>query len=157
MGDGSGRDRTDGHRSRTESDDGEGRTDSDDQHEGLGTPDSEGPSTARRVVIGVSVAFTVLLFAYAGWQMVTPPQTDVPRASIVGTEAGQDGSVAVTVRLRNPKDVGLITATVESNCSSPPARVEFSFVPASTTRTGTLVCPPGTTDPTVSVASWVSR
>lgn len=114
-------------------------------------------TTAEKVVIAASVGFTLLLFAYAGWQMATPAPADVPQASVVGTDAYENGSVAVTVELRNPTDVGLVTATVELSCDSPPPEVQFSFVPASSTRTGTLVCPAGTMDPSVTVSSWVSR
>lgn len=112
-------------------------------------------STAEKVVMVLSVALTIVLFAYAGWQIVTPPQAETPEATVVEETSLEDGSVAVTVQLRNPSDVGLITATVESNCTSPPPQVEFSYVPASSTRTGTLVCPPGATDPSVSLANWV--
>lgn len=114
-------------------------------------------STAQKVIMAISVAVTVLLFAYAGWHIVTPPQGDTPQLSVVDTAPLQNGDVAVTVRLRNPKDIGLITATVESNCSSPPAEVQFSYIPASSTETGTLVCPAGTTEPSVSIANWVRR
>lgn len=117
----------------------------------------EQTSTAEKALIAISVAFTLFLFAYAGWQIVTPPQTDVPQASVVGTERLADGSVAVSVRLRNPADVGLVTATVESNCTTPPPSIEYSYVPASSNRTGTLVCPAGTTDPSVSVSNWMRR
>jgi hypothetical protein len=119
--------------------------------------EDQGTSTTEKAVIAVSVAFTVLLFAYGGWQVVTAPAADVPRASVVGTEPTASGDVAVTVRLTNPRDAGLVTATVESDCTSPPPEVQFQYVPASTTRTGTLVCPHGTTDPNVSVSSWVAR
>ena len=132
-----------------------------EQKQGSGQQQQSGQqrqaSTIEKVVIAVSVTFTVLLFAYAGWQIVTTPQATTPEATVVGTERLDSGDVAVTVRLRNPRDVGLVTATVESDCASPPAEVQLSYVPASTTRTATLVCPPGTTDPTVSVANWVSR
>lgn len=125
---------------------------------GDGDADQSQTSTAHKAVVVVSVTFTVLLFAYAGWQMAAPPaQTNAPQVSVVDTAPIEDGNVAVTVRLRNPTDVGLVTVTVESNCSSPPAEVQFSYVPASSTRTGTLVCPSGTTSPTVSVANWISR
>jgi hypothetical protein len=77
--------------------------------------------------------------------------------SVVGTETVENGSVAVEVRLRNPRGVGLVTATAQSDCSSPPTQVEFSYVPAASTRTGTLVCPAGTTAPNVSLANWVAR
>lgn len=117
----------------------------------------QGTSTAEKAVMVISITFTVLLFAYAGWQMVSPPTAGPPEVSVVETTPLGNDSVAVTVRLRNPSDVGLITATVESNCSSPPAEVGFSYIPALSTRTGTLVCPSGTTDPSVSVANWVRR
>lgn len=136
-------DRSESERRRDESD---SDSDSDGQ---------EGASTAEKVVIALSVAVTVLLFAYAGWQIATPPQAATPQATVVETTPLDNGSVAVTVRLRNPGDIGLITATVESSCASPPVQVQFSYVPALSTRTGTLVCPPGTTNPSVSVANWV--
>ncbi|WP_459194262.1 hypothetical protein [Halosimplex sp. J119] len=122
-----------------------------------GSGDQQGPSWAEKGVMVVSVAFTVLLFAYAGWQMVGTPTGETPQVSVEGTDPLENGSVAVTVRLRNPSDVGLVSATVEANCSSPPPEIGFSYVPAASTRTGTLVCPRRTTDPSVSVSSWVSR
>lgn len=114
-------------------------------------------STAEKAVILLSVAVTLLLFAYAGWQMAFGPTSAAPQVTVEGTERLANDSVAVTVRLRNPGDVGLITATVQSNCSSTPQTVQFSYVPAASTRTGTLVCPPDTTDPSVSMANWISR
>lgn len=114
-------------------------------------------STAEKAVITISVTFTLLLFAYAGWQMAVPQQADDPQVSVVGTEPMPDGSVAVRVRLRNPTDVGFVSVTVQSSCSSPPPAVQFSYVPALSSRTGTLVCPPGTTNPAVSIANWVSQ
>lgn len=110
---------------------------------------------AEKVVMVLSIGITIFLFAYAGWQITTPPQAEIPKATVVETKPLGNDSVAVTVELRNPRDVGLITATVESSCTSPPTQVEFSFVPASSTRTGTIVCPPGTTDPSASLSSWV--
>jgi len=50
---------------------------------------------------------------------------------------------------------GLITATVEANCTDPPAELTFQNVPARSTREGTIVCPPGTRDPAVSVTTWI--
>lgn len=113
------------------------------------------PSTAEKVVMGLSIGIAVFLFAYAGWQIATPPEAEAPQAAVVETKPLGNDSVAVTVELRNPRDVGLISATVQSSCTSPPTQVSFSFVPASSTRTGTLVCPPGTTDPSASLSSWV--
>ena len=115
-------------------------------------------STAEKAVMVVSIAFTISLLAFAGWQMATAPSTGAePTVSVVETEPMENGSVAVTVRLRNSKDVGLVSATVSADCTSPPAEVAFSYVPAASDRTGTIVCPPGTTDPDVSMASWVTQ
>lgn len=117
----------------------------------------EGPSTAEKTVIALSVALTLVLFAYAGWQMAFGPTTAAPEVTVEGTDRLANDSVAVSVRLRNPSGAGLITATVQSNCSSPSQTVQFSYVPSASTRTGTLVCPPGTTEPSVSMANWISR
>lgn len=113
-------------------------------------------STVEKVVMVVSVLFTLSLVAYGGWQMAMTPDTSPPNASVVDTESLPNDEVAVTVRLTNPRDVGLVSATVESECTTPPPSVEFTYVPASSTRQGTLVCPPNTTDPNVSAANWVA-
>lgn len=117
----------------------------------------EEPTIAETAVLVLSAVLTVAILAYAGWQIAAAPAVGVPSASVGETQALDGGSVAVTVRLENPRDTGLISATVESDCTAPPADVGLSYVPAATTRTATLVCPPGTTDPNVSVANWVDR
>lgn len=140
------------------SDDRGGDGDSGGDGQGDGEPGGgQQPSTAEKAVTAISVAFTLLLFGYAAWQMATPPEAGTPEVTVSNTESLPNGSVAVTVGLRNPSDVGLVTVTVESGCEDPPPDVEFSYVPADSTRTGTLVCPEGTTNPSVSVSSWVSR
>lgn len=142
------------------SDDRRSESEGDSRRDEGGTDDQPGSGggvpTAEKAVIAVSVLFTLSLFAYAGWQIATPPAVDDPQVTVVGTEPA-DGGVAVTVRLRNPKDVGLVSATVQADCAAPPPQVEFSYVPAASTRTGTVVCPPGTTDPSASLANWVTR
>lgn len=112
-------------------------------------------SVAEKVLTAISVAFTVALFAYVIWQATFVPNGGVPRATVVGTETLSDGSVRVNVRFANPGDVGLVTATVEANCTRPPPEVQFENVPADGRREGTVVCPAGTTAPNVSVSSWV--
>lgn len=116
----------------------------------------ETPWTEKAVIV-LSVGLTLLFFGYAGWQIATPPSADEPQVSVVGTETMADGNVAVTVSLQNPTDVGLVSATVESDCATPPPGVQFTFVPAASNREGTLVCPPGTTDPSAALANWVSQ
>lgn len=106
--------------------------------------------------MAVSVLFTVAVLAYAGWQVVaTPAAAPSPQVQVVEAETLSDGRVAATVELRNPRNQGLIVATVESQCSSPPPSVQFSYVPADSTRKGTLVCPAGTENPSVSVTNWI--
>lgn len=128
------------------------RQGSDDQSDG-----QDKPSTPEKAVMAVSIVFTVLLFAYAGWQMAMTPSGTTPQPTVVGTETLENGSVAVTVRLRNSQGIGLISATVSSNCTSPPAEYRFTYVPAVSDRKATLVCPPGTSDPSVSISNWESR
>jgi hypothetical protein len=128
-------------------------TDGDDDGGGSGG-DGE-TSNVEKAVMAVSIAFTVALFAFAGWQMIQTPVQTAPEATVIGTNTLENGSVAVSLRLRNPADVGFVSVTVESPCTNPPAEVSFSYVPADTIRTGTIICPSGTTDPTVEVSSWV--
>ena len=111
--------------------------------------------TAEKAVMALSVAVTVLLFAYAGSQALGAPVSAPPEATVLGTERLPNGSVAVEVRIRNPRDVGLITATVQSDCTDPSAEVQFSYLPADGEQRGGLVCPANTTSPNVSVSNWV--
>lgn len=104
----------------------------------------------------LSVLFTLSVIAYGGWHMATTPDGTTPNATVVETESIPSGEVAVTIRLTNPGDVGLVSATVEADCSDPPPSVQFTYVPASSTGEGTLVCPSGTTTPNVSVSNWVT-
>jgi hypothetical protein len=104
---------------------------------------------------GISIVFTLLLFGYVAWQTVQPPGGDHPQVEIAGTEQLSDGSVAVHVELTNPRDGGLISATVEADCDQPPPDTTLEYVPADGRERGVLVCPPGTTRPNVSVSAWV--
>ncbi len=128
-----------------------GQNEGDDQSE-----QSDQPSTAETAAMVVSVGFALCLLAFAGWQIATPAAATAPEASVVDVAELQNGDLAVTVELRNPGGAGLVSATVESHCTTPPADVGFDYVPASSTRRGTVVCPPGTADPSVSVANWVT-
>ena len=114
-----------------------------------------GPSTAEKVLTAISIAFTVLVFAFVAWQAVQPPTSGAPRAKTVGVQTGPNGSTLVHVRITNPGNAGLLSATVEANCSQPPPEVAFENVPAGGQEEGVLVCPAGTTDLNVSVSSWI--
>lgn len=113
------------------------------------------PSLVEQAIMVVSVIFTVLLFAFVTVQAVTTPVESAPEVTVVDTGTSDNGEVLVTVRFRNPAAVGYLSVTVESDCTDPATSLRFSNVPASGERTGTIVCPPGTTDPNVSVVSWV--
>lgn len=116
---------------------------------------SDEPGAIEKAIMALSIAVTILLFAYAASQALGASPSAPPEATVVGTEQLSDESVAVTVQIRNPRDTGLITATVESNCTNPPVEVQFSYLPADGEQTGVLVCPANTTSPNVSVSNWV--
>lgn len=149
MSDGDGRD-GEGGDDGGRSDDGRSESAEGNERDGRG----QGQSTAEKVLTGVSVAFTVLLFAYVAWQAVQQPDGTHPQVEIVGTDELQNGSVLVRVELTNPSDQGLVSATVEASCGRPPPDVTFEHVPAGGRDRGVLVCPPGTR-PSVSVSAWI--
>lgn len=116
---------------------------------------SDEPSTAEKVVMGISVTFTVLLFAYVLWQAIITPSAVSPEANVIGTSTMTDGDVRVRVELINNQDIGLTLATVEVDCSSPPPELEFQHVPADGRVTGYVTCPSGTSSPEASVSTWI--
>lgn len=61
-----------------------GRNDNDHQRDDRQSGKQE-TSTAEKAVMVISVTFTVLLFAYAGWQMASAPPTGPPEVSVVET------------------------------------------------------------------------
>jgi len=61
----------------------------------------------------------------------------------------------VTVIFRNAQGVGLTTATAEVDCDTPPPELTFEHVPVDDRRTGYVICPPGTENPTVTVSTWI--
>ena len=124
---------------------------------GGGNGGSDEVSTAEKVVMAASVAFTLALFGVAVWYALTGPGAVAPAVDVVGSQPAGNGGVAYDVELRNPGDVGLVSATVEAGCTEPPSEVVFENVPADGRRTGTVVCPAGTTDPAVTVSTWVGE
>lgn len=134
-------------RDRSEQNGQRGRNDRNGQEQGV--------STAEKVLTVISVALTLLLFGYVAWQATQPTNKTLPEVSVVGTETAANGSLVVHVRLVNPGDEGLISATVEANCTQPPPDVTLDYIPADGTARGVVVCPPGPSEPSVSVSSWV--
>lgn len=154
------RDNSDGSRDGSTDDSGStengGGRKSDQNNGGGQSRNEQRTTTAEKAVMVVSVLFTLSLITYGGLQMVTTPDGTTPNAAVVETEPLPSGEVAVTIRLTNPGDVGLISTTIAANCSTPQPSVQLTYVPASSTRQGTLVCPPDTTNPNVSVTNWVT-
>lgn len=112
-------------------------------------------STAEKVVMVASAPFTVALFGFALWHAVAGVGAVPPTADVVGSQPAPDGGVIYDVQLRNEGDVGLVTVTISVECTQPPAELEFENVPAQGQRSGSVHCPPGTTDPAVTVSHWV--
>lgn len=130
-----------------------------DSEDGSGdnTGDNSAPSVPQKAVMVISVALALVLLGYAGWQILYGSPPSSPEASVVDTSQLPDGEVAVTVRIRNSNDRGLVRATVEADCADPPPQIEFTYVPSHDTRTATLVCPPATSNPNATVVAWVQR
>jgi len=75
-----------------------------------------------------------------------------PEATVVETERVDD-SVHVTVEVTNPGSPGLRSVTVSADCAD--ESLTFTHVPTEDYRTGTVVCPARTTDPTATVQGWI--
>lgn len=119
--------------------------------------DDQSPSMAETAVMLVSALFTLLFLSFALWQAVAAPAGGTPTVRVADTRTTASGDVVVIVELRNTQEVGLSRATVEAECTTPPTDLTFEHVPAGGRRTGRMVCPPGTEDPKVSLASWIER
>lgn len=101
----------------------------------------------------VSVAVTVLLFGYVAWQAATVPADGVPEATVTGVETTGDGRVAVEVELTNAGRTGLESVSVGVDCAE--EEIDFQHVPANGRRSGVVVCPAGTEEPSAEVNSWI--
>lgn len=143
---------------------GNGRQEQGDQQRGGGQGEGgqqgqgEGgqqPSTAEKVLTGISVVVTLLLFGYVAWHAVQSPSGAQPQVEVVDTERLANESVLVHVEFANAGDQGLLSATAEVTCAQPPPDVTFENVPAGGVKQATLVCPPGTANPDVDVSAWV--
>lgn len=103
--------------------------------------------------MAVSVAVTLVLFGYVAYHAGTTPANVAPEATVTGTESTDDGRVLVTVEVYNPGGTGLRSITVSAGCTN--ASITFTNVPTDARRSGTLVCPAGTEDPSAAARSWV--
>lgn len=111
-------------------------------------------SWIERALMAVSGIFTMILLLFVLWQALTTPASVDPMAAVTATETLANGDVRVTVTFRNEQNGGLTMALVEVDCDTPPPALTFEHVPADDRRTGYVICPPGTTNPTASVSAW---
>jgi hypothetical protein len=134
--------------------DGDGRGEASGRAREARTGGEQERSTAETVVAAFSVVFTLVLLGFVAWHAWTVPAAENPQARVTATSPHPGGGVEATVELRNDQDVGVVSATVEVSCGSPPPEVTFTNVPAGGRTTATVVCPLGTANPTASVQSW---
>lgn len=107
----------------------------------------------------VSALLLVGLLGYIASQAIVAPTDAEPTATIdsverLPSESPQAGSIRVTVSLENEGENGLRSVEVAVRCGSVERSLLFTHVPARGHRTGTVICPPGTT-PTASVTTWI--
>lgn len=111
------------------------------------------PSASEWVVMAVSIILTLSLFGYVAWHAVSTPTDVTPDVSVAETQTLEDGRIVITVELYNPGSPGLESVTVSADCSN--ESLTFTHLPMDARQTGSLVCPAGTDEPSVSVRSWI--
>jgi hypothetical protein len=107
------------------------------------------------IVVAISAVLVLALLGYAAWQTATASGAVSPQTHIEGTTTQSDGSVIVTISLSNPQDHGFEQVTVTTVCEKRTIPVLFEHVPAKSTETARVLCPPGTDHPIVSLSSWI--
>lgn len=107
-----------------------------------------------------SVVLLVGLMGFIAWQAVVTPTGSDPVATVesvtpMPADAGATGSMRVTVQLDNRGTTGLRSVEVVVRCGGNERSLQYAHVPANGRRTGTAVCPAGST-PSASVVTWVT-
>lgn len=117
--------------------------------------DRNDPSAIEIAFMILSALVTLALFGFLVYQAASAPQTGEPTAELLGMETLEDGSVLVEVGVHNHARQGLLVVEVEVQCDDPAPSLTFQNLPAEGRRKGTIVCPPGTTAPEVSISGWI--
>ncbi|MXR40201.1 hypothetical protein GRX01_02355 [Halobaculum sp. WSA2] len=110
-------------------------------------------------IMVVSALLIVGLLGYIASQAIVAPTAAEPTATIdsverMPPESPQAGRVRVTVGLENDGETGLGSVEVAVRCGSVERSLVFTHVPARGHRTGTVICPRGTT-PDADVVAWI--
>lgn len=119
--------------------------------------DGDGWNGAKYVELAVVLTSVVLVAGLLGfvlWQAGGGPGSPDPVAAIESVETVEDRQ-RVSVKLTNRGEAGLERVQVAVRCGGRERVLEFSQVPGSAERTGTVVCPSGT-EPRASVETWVA-
>jgi hypothetical protein len=119
----------------------------------------EGGDLLEAVIMVASAVLIVAVLGYLVSQALVTPAAPDPTATVDAVEplpAGEEGPgrTRVTVSLDNDGELGLSSVEVVVECGRTERSLTFTQVPARGHRTGTVVCPQGTT-PTASVATWI--
>jgi len=132
---------------------GEGN-EADEDSEADGGP--TGADLLERAIVVASVLLIAGMLGYVLWQAAVTPAPADPVATIDGTEPMSDTDrQRVTVRVENRGGTGLTSVRVAVRCGGQESSLEFAYLSPGGRRTGTVVCPAGTT-PEVVVETWVS-
>lgn len=121
---------------------------------GLG---QDGGELLELTIVVASALLIAVALGYVGWQATVTTADGVPTATVEAIEpmpASDDDRRRVTVRLDNRHGTGLSSVQVAIQCGDAERSLAFAHVPADGGRTGTVVCPAGTT-PVAEVVTWI--
>lgn len=108
-----------------------------------------------RVIVVASVLLILGTLGYIAWQAAGTSTTADPIAIVEAVEPTSSGErLHVAVRLDNRRGTGLTSVQVAVRCGVTERSLEFTHVPAGGHRTGSVVCPAGTT-PEAVVETWI--
>lgn len=108
-----------------------------------------------QLIVAASVLLIIGTLGYIAWQAAGTSTTADPVASVDTVEATSGGErLRVVVRLDNLRGTGLTSVQVAVRCGVTERSLEFTHVPAGGHRTGSVVCPAGTT-PEAIVETWI--
>lgn len=115
----------------------------------------DGGDLLELAIVATSVVLIVGTLGFVAWQAVGTQTGADPVATVeeVSTVADTD-RLRVVVRLENRRTTGLTSVQVGVSCGATRRSLEFTHVPTGGHRTGSVVCPAGTT-PDATVETWI--
>lgn len=104
-------------------------------------------SGAEKALIVASVAVTLSLFGYLGYEAMTSPPGAAPRVLVEPADSG------AWVVLANDGSAGIAQASVRASCGGKELFVDFANVPADARRRAHVACAEGAVE--AELASWM--